>query len=284
MAHLLEGKPIADAIYIGLKHRLALLKDAPRLVSIQVGENPAVASYVQSQKRAAESIGIVYQSQLLPCDSSEADTVDFIRKLNQDPAVCGIIVQMPLPGHLVFAAVTSAIDPSKDVEGINSCNIGRLVVGAHSYLPCTPAAAMELIVSSGVELRGAEAVVVGGSRIVGKPIALMLLEKMATVTVCHIATSEAGKLQEHAGRADVLIVAVGKPGVMKGGWIKEGAVVIDIGINRQDGRIVGDVEFAEASRRAAFITPVPGGVGPLTVAMLMRNVVTAAVKNADRKQ
>jgi len=202
--------------------------------------------------------------------------VEFIQRLNADSLINGIIVQMPLPQHIDYKKISQFICPDKDVEGIHPANIGKLLFGKAEILPCTPAAVMELLQETGVNLYGKEAVVVGHSEIVGKPLALLLLDKFATVTVCHIGTAEAGRLAEHVAGAEVLVVAVGKARLIKGEWIKEGAIVIDVGINRVDGKIVGDVEFSAAQNRAAWITPVPGGVGPLTVTMLMRNLVRAA--------
>ncbi len=222
-------------------------------------------------------MGIEYQLHKLSKDTiTESSLIDFIQKLNADEAVSGIIIQMPLPETIDYKKISQFILPSKDIDGMHPSNIGKIISGQAKILPCTAAAVMELVNESGIDLYGKEVVVVGHSEIVGKPIALLLLDRFATVTVCHIGTSKAGKLEEHVRRAEVLIVAVGKAGLIKGEWIKEGAVVIDVGINRVDGKIVGDVEFDEAQKRASFITPVPGGVGPLTVTILMRNLAEAA--------
>lgn len=276
MTVLLEGKPIAEKIREEIKKKIQLLAHKPVLASIQIGDNPAAQAYVKSQKKAAEALDIEYQLHRLDPDILEHSLVDFIQKLNNDNSVNGIIIQMPLPAQIDYKRISQFIIPSKDAEGMHPENIGKIVFGHAKILPCTPAAVMELIKASGVELYGKNVVVVGHSQIVGKPLALLLLEKFATVTVCHIGTSKAGKLEEHVRAAEVLIVAVGRPELIKGEWIKEGALVIDVGINRVSDKIVGDVEFAEAERRAGYITPVPGGVGPLTVTMLMRNVVEAA--------
>jgi methylenetetrahydrofolate dehydrogenase (NADP+)/methenyltetrahydrofolate cyclohydrolase len=202
--------------------------------------------------------------------------IDFIQKLNADKSVHGIIIQMPLPAHIDYKKISQYILPEKDAEGMHPANIGKIVFGKAKILPCTAAAVMELLKETGVDLYGKEVVVVGHSEIVGKPLALLLLDKFATTTVCHIGTSKAGKLEEHVRKAEVLIVAVGKAGLIPGSWIKEGAIVIDVGINRIGDKIVGDVEFEAAQSKASYITPVPGGVGPLTVTMLMRNLVEAA--------
>ena len=276
MTKLLEGKPIAERIKEEIKKQIQLLGRSPVLASILVGDNAGAQSYVRSQKKTAESLGITYQLQELKEDVSEAALIEFIQSQNCDEKVDGVIIQMPLPAHIDYKKISRFILPEKDVEGMHPASIGKIIFGEVNIAPCTPAAVMELLKESGVDLYGREVVVVGHSEIVGKPLALLLLDKFATVTVCHIATSKAGKLQEHVGRAEVLIVAVGRPGVIKGEWVKEGAVVIDVGINRVDGKIVGDVEFEEAQKRASYITPVPGGVGPLTVTILMRNLVEAA--------
>lgn len=276
MAKLLEGKPLAEKIKEDIRKQVSSLKNKPVLASIMAGENAGAAAYVKSQAKTAESLGIEYRLQSLPQDTSEDSLIDLIRKLNSDNSVNGIIIQMPLPAHIDYRKISQFIDPDKDIEGMHPANIGKLLFGKAKLIPCTAASAMELINSSGIELYGKEAVVVGHSEIVGKPLALLLLDKFATVTVCHIGTSKAGKLEEHVKKAEVLIVAVGRAGLIKGEWVKEGAVVIDVGINRVADKIVGDVEFEAAEKRAAYITPVPGGVGPLTVTMLMRNLVEAA--------
>lgn len=276
MAKLLEGKPLAEKIKEDIRKQVSSLKKKPALASIMVGENAGAASYVKSQAKTAEGLGIEYRLQTLPQDTSEASLIDLIRRLNSDNSVNGIIIQMPLPQHIDYKKISQFIDPDKDIEGMHPANIGKILFGKAKLIPCTAASAMELINSSGIDLYGKEAVVVGHSEIVGKPLALLLLDKFATVTVCHIGTSKAGKLEEHVKRAQVLVVAVGRAGLIKGEWVKEGAVVVDVGINRVADKIVGDVEFETAEKRACCITPVPGGVGPLTVTMLMRNLVEAA--------
>jgi len=276
LAKLLEGKPLAEKIKEGIRQQVNSLKAKPVLASIQVGDNAGAEAYVKSQKKTAESLGIEYQLHKLSQDSAETALIEFIQKLNADKSVNGIIIQMPLPAQIDYKKISQFILPEKDVEGMHPANIGKIVFGKAKILPCTPAAVMELLNSTGVNLYGKEVVVIGHSEIVGKPLSLLLLDKFATVTVCHIGTSKAGKLEEHVRAAEVLIVAVGKAGLIKGEWIKEGAIVIDVGINRVADKIVGDVEFEAAEKRASFITPVPGGVGPLTVTMLMRNVVEAA--------
>jgi len=276
LAKLLEGKPIAEKIKEEIKKQIQSLNKKPVLASIQVGDNPGAEAYAKSQKKTAESLGIDYQFHKLEAGTSESALIELIQKLNSDKSVNGIIIQMPLPAQIDYKRISQYISADKDVEGMHPANIGKIVFGKANILPCTPAAAMELLNSTGVNLYGKEVVIVGHSEIVGKPLALLLLDKFATVTVCHIGTSQAGKLEEHVRKAEVLIVAVGKAGLIKGEWIKEGAIVIDVGISRVGDKILGDVEFETAEKHAAYITPVPGGVGPLTVTMLMRNVVEAA--------
>lgn len=276
MAKLLEGKPIAEKIKEEIRRVVQSLRIKPVLASILVGENAGAETYAKSQNKTAQALGIEYQFHKLSNETPESGLIEFIKKLNSDKAVNGIIVQMPLPEHIDYKKISQFIAPEKDVEGIHPANIGMIVFGKAKIVPCTPAAVMELLNAAGTDLYGKEVVVVGHSEIVGKPLVLLLLDKFATVTVCHIGTSKAGKLEEHVRKAEVLIVAVGKPGLIKGDWVKEGAVVIDVGINRVADKIVGDVEFEAAEKRASFITPVPGGVGPLTVTMLMRNLVEAA--------
>ncbi|MBM3254969.1 MAG: bifunctional 5,10-methylenetetrahydrofolate dehydrogenase/5,10-methenyltetrahydrofolate cyclohydrolase [Candidatus Omnitrophica bacterium] len=276
MAKLLEGKPIAERTKEDIKQQVASLGRPVVLASVQVGENAGAEAYARSQKKVAEALGIEYRFQKLPQDTAEEALIAFIEELNSDKSVNGMIIQMPLPAHIDYKKISQFILPQKDAEGMHPANIGKIVFGRAVILPCTAAAVMELLKEAGIDLYGKEVVVVGHSEIVGKPLALLLLEKFATATVCHIGTSKAGKLEEHVRAAEILIVAVGKAGLIKGEWIKEGAIVIDVGINRVADKIVGDVEFEAAEKRASMITPVPGGVGPLTVTMLMRNVVAAA--------
>ena len=274
-AQLLEGKTIAAKIKENLKKEIESFKQKPKLVSIQVGENPASAVYIKSQKKNAEELGIEYELKTLEIGVIQDILVAEIKSLNQDKGVSGIIVQLPLPKGIDHKLVMSAISPEKDAEGMHPENLGHVLLGGSRLAPCTAQAAMELIESTGVKLYGKEAVVVGHSEIVGKPLSLLLLNKFVTTTVCHIATGERGILPEHVKRGEILVVAVGKAELIKGDWVKEGAIVIDVGINRVGDKLVGDVEFEKAKERASFITPVPGGVGPLTVTILMRNVVNA---------
>ena len=279
-AKLLDGKSLA----LDLKEKIASdvanlkskYKKTPKLVSIQVGENPASEVYLRSQRKNAESLGINYALEKLDKSASQEELIKAIKKLNEDASVTGIILQMPLPSQIDAKSISKYISPIKDIEAVHPQNMGEIVFGNAKILPCTAASCMELLNSiEGLKLYGKEAVIVGHSEIVGKPLSLMLLSKFATTTVCHIATGERGNLPEFVKKAEILIVAVGKAGLVKGEWIKEGAIVIDVGINRIEGKIVGDVEFDKAQERASYITPVPGGVGPLTVAMLMKNLVEA---------
>ena len=274
---LLEGKPIAEKIKDELKKEVAALAAkaaaAPKLVALQIGNNPSSAVYMKAQAKTAEAVGIGYEIKTLSENISQANAEDAIRSLNKDKSVTAILVQLPVPKGIDSKKLANIIAPSKDAEGVHSENLGKILLGSYKVGPCTAMAVMELLKSTNVKLYGKEVVVVGHSDIVGKPLAAMLLNEFATTTVCHIATSDKGLLKSHVARAEVLIVAVGKAGVIKGDWVKDGAIVIDVGINRVGDKIVGDVEFEEASKRASYITPVPGGVGPVTTAMLMRNVV-----------
>lgn len=274
---LLEGKPIAEKIKEALKTEIESLKAkhgrSPKLVAIQIGENASSAVYIKNQKKAAELLGIEYELKTLPESASQADVEALVGKLNDDKAVTAVILQLPVPKGIDAKKLVNEIAPDKDAEGMHPANLGHILLGKFRIGPCTAMAVMELLESAKVNLYGKEAVVVGHSEIVGKPLSLMLLNKFATTTVCHIATGERGVLPEHVKQAEILVVAVGKAGLIKGDWVKEGAMVIDVGINRVGDKIVGDVEFEGASKRASHITPVPGGVGPLTTTILMRNTV-----------
>jgi len=278
-AEILDGKALRSRILKGLTHQVASLKQkyqaTPYMINIMVGQNSSSCAYAKSQERIAQDIGIKYECLRLPEDTSLSEIISHIHRLNDNGDVNGIMIHKPFPQNIDYQAVANEIDMRKDLEGINVANIGRILLGADQMIPCTPAAVMEHIHSIGKKLYGKEAVIIGASEIVGKPLALLLLREMATVTVCHIATSDVGHLKDHIKRAEILIVAVGKAGLVKGEDIKEGAIVIDVGINKVGDSIVGDVEYEKAFERAGYITPVPGGVGPVTVVMLMRNVIEA---------
>lgn len=280
-ARIISGTEISALRLDRLTERVAKLKAAgvtPGLAVVIVGEDPASQVYVRNKEKACAKVGIFSEKIELPASATQDELLAVVAKLNARDDIDGMLVQFPLPAHLNEDEVIEAISVDKDVDGFHPESIGRLVVGKETFVSCTPAGVMVLLEESGVELEGKNVVVVGRSHNVGKPAALLCLEKNATVTICHSRTEN---LAGHVGRADVLIVAVGRPEMIKGQWIREGAVVIDVGINRlADGRLVGDVEFDEASKRASAITPVPGGVGPMTVAMLIENTVHAAVRHA----
>ena len=275
-AQILDGKLLAaqlkERLITEINHLRGVGKESPRVFSIVVGNDPASLSYAASQQKTALSVGIHYELQNFKADSSQEDVLNLIDELNSYDHVHGIIVNKPLPPHMNFSTIINAIAPYKDIEGMNLTNFGLLLMGEDGIFPCTPAAALELLKSSGVNLKGKQAVVIGRSEIVGKPVALLLLKEDMTVTICHSKTID---LPFVVHDADVVIAALGRPGFVKGEWIKNGAIVIDVGINQVDGKLVGDVDFASASEKASFITPVPGGVGPVTAVMLMNNVVKA---------
>jgi len=278
-AVILDGKILAAKIKEQLKSEVKILKEktgcVPCLVNVMIGDDSGSCAYANSQKRVAEQIGIEYQLKSLPHDIPQEKFISTIESLNADKDINGIMIHKPVPKHIDYHAVTNYVGIHKDLEGINVANIGKMLLGETDLIPCTPAAVMAHIQSTRVSLEGKEVVIVGHSDIVGKPLSLLLVRELATVTICHIGTSQAGKLVDHVSRADILIVAVGKAGLIKGDWIKPGAIVIDVGINKTGATIQGDVEFESAKARAAFITPVPGGVGPVTVTMLMKNGIEA---------
>lgn len=278
MGEIINGKEIAAKIKEKVKVDVELLKSKgiiPKLVAVSVGENPASSVYIRQQRKNCEKVGITYELKQLPEDTDEKKLISFIEELNSDDEITGIILQLPLPSGIDVRNVQSKISPLKDVEGVNPSNMGWIVYGKPFLAPCTALAVNEIINSTGVNLYGKEVVMVGHSDIVGKPVALLLVNKFATVSICHIGTSDAGMLETHVRRADILIVAVGKANLIPGDWIKEGAIVVDVGINRVGDKIVGDVEFEKAKEKASLITPVPGGVGSVTTAILLRNTVEA---------
>ncbi|MFH0799253.1 MAG: bifunctional methylenetetrahydrofolate dehydrogenase/methenyltetrahydrofolate cyclohydrolase FolD [Pseudomonadota bacterium] len=277
MALIIDGKGLALERREKIALDVAALKGkgvAPGLAVVLVGRDPASEVYVRNKRAACQKAGIASFDHDLPAAASEAEVLSLLATLNADPAVHGILVQLPLPPHISQSRVLCAIDPAKDVDGFHPCNVGRFSLGEPCLKPCTPAAVMELIDASGMNPAGKNAVVIGRSNIVGKPAALLLLERNATVTICHSATAD---LPAAIALADIVVAAVGRPALVRGAWIKPGAVVIDVGINRlANGKLAGDVEFDEAAKRASAITPVPGGVGPMTIAMLLANTVDAA--------
>lgn len=278
-AQIVRGKAIARSIYTALAAEVPdLIRQTgrrPVLVSVYVGSNPAIEIYIRSQNRVARELGIEYRWYHLPDNVQEAEMLRRLDQLNRDPDVTGVILQLPLPAHVRRSVLVNHIAPRKDVDGTHPENVGAAVTGEMRIGSCTALAVIRMLDSTGIDLHGKEAVIVGHSDLVGKPLSLMLVDRLATVTVCHIATAQRGQLAEHVRRAEILVVAAGSPEVIKGAWVREGATVIDVGINQVGSRMVGDVEFLPASERAAFVTPVPGGVGPVTVAMLMNNTVSA---------
>src|SRR5687767_3383689 len=281
MAQIIDGAALASRIREEVKGRVSQFAQRARrihLTAVLVGSTPAGELYAQRQKETCATVGIDYDLVTLPADATFDEVAALIERLNKDLSVTGIMLHLPLPAHLDATVLQHRIDPVKDVEGVNPANIGYVVYGHTLIAPCTALAVIELIKSTGVPLRGAEAVVVGASEIAGKPIALLLTEQMATVTLCHIATRD---LAAHTRRADIVVVAVGKPNLITGEHVRDGAIVIDVGINRvkqADGtkKTVGDVDFDPVAAKAGHITPVPGGVGPMTVAILLRNTLRSA--------
>ena len=280
MAKLLMGKEVSDRIKNEMKEQVKELKARginPGLAVILVGEDPASKVYVSNKKKACEYIGINSFEYKLPEETTEAELIELIKKLNNDNTVSGILCQLPVPKHINEEAIINAIDPKKDVDAFHPINVGKIMTGNYDFVPCTPAGVMELIKESGIDVCGKECVVVGRSNIVGKPMSMLLLHQNGTVTVCHSRTKD---LKEKTKSADILVAAVGIPNFITSDMIKEGAVVIDVGINRIAPKtLVGDVDFETAKEVAGAITPVPGGVGPMTIAMLMKNTLKAAEIN-----
>jgi methylenetetrahydrofolate dehydrogenase (NADP+)/methenyltetrahydrofolate cyclohydrolase len=280
-ARVIDGRAVAQDLRAEEAVRVARLREAgvtPGLAVVIVGENAASKVYVRNKTLACESIGIESHVHALAEGTTQAQLVAFVRRLNEDPAVHGILVQLPLPPHIDARAVIETVDPRKDVDGFHYENIGALVVGDPAFYPCTPWGVMKLFEHEGIAVEGRHAVVVGRSNIVGKPMALLLLHAGATVTVCHSKTPDLAAMTR---QADILVAAVGRPRMIRGEMLKPGAVVIDVGVNRlPDGKLAGDVDFDSASQVASAITPVPGGVGPMTIAMLLRSTVRSAERVA----
>ena len=272
-ATIIDGKAVAARVRAEVADAVRSMDVAPGLATVLVGDDPASQIYVGGKHKACAEVGITSIRHDLPADTSEGDVLDLIADLNADPAVSGMIVQLPVPDHIDAARVTSAVDPAKDVDGLTPTNAGLLVQGRDGLVPATPSGVMELLRTYDTQLEGAHAVVVGRSDLVGKPIASLLLAQNATVTICHSRTRDLGEV---CRGADVLVAAVGRPRLVTGDMVKPGATVIDVGMNRTDDGLVGDVDFEPAAERARAITPVPGGVGPMTIAMLLRNTLKAA--------
>lgn len=286
-AKIISGREVAGKIRAELRGRVAKLKEVgitPGLGVILVGDDPASHSYVTGKEKACEDIGIASEDNRLPADTPQSALLELINKMNNDSKIHGILVQLPLPGHIDEHEVLCAISPDKDVDGFHPVNVGRMLIGRKGFLPCTPHGVIKLLVHSGLKIEGAHVVVVGRSNIVGKPLANMLVRKSpegnATVTLCHTKTVD---LASHTRRADIIVAAAGKPRCITGDMVKDGVVVIDVGVNRIEDktkkkgfRLVGDVDFDAVKEKASLITPVPGGVGPMTIAMLLVNTVESA--------
>lgn len=276
-AEIISGKAVASEIRAQLKEEVSLLKDKgihPGLAVILVGEDPASQSYVKGKARGCDEVGLYSEVILKDTSITQEELLSEIDRLNRDPKIHGILVQLPLPKHISEKAVIDHITPEKDVDGFTPVNVGNLVIGGDCYLPCTPHGIIELIKRSGRDISGKHAVVIGRSNIVGKPVSLLLLQENATVTIAH---SRTANLPEVAREADILVVAVGRTKMVGADYVKPGAVVIDVGVNRgEDGKLVGDVDFEAVKDIASFLTPVPGGVGPMTITMLLKNTVEAA--------
>ncbi|MBE7025954.1 MAG: bifunctional methylenetetrahydrofolate dehydrogenase/methenyltetrahydrofolate cyclohydrolase FolD [Ruminococcaceae bacterium] len=283
MAIIMDGKALAKKVKMQQKEQAEILKAKgvePCLAVVIVGENPASKVYVAGKIRDCEEVGITSREYALPASTTQDELLALVSELNNDDSVSGFIVQLPLPSHIDEKTILDAIDPKKDVDAFHPINVGKIMIGDYDFLPCTPAGVMELLEEYKIDISGKECVVVGRSNIVGKPQAMLLLHKNGTVTVCHSRTKN---LSDVTRRADILVVAIGKGEFVTGDMIKEGAVVIDVGMNRNDeGKLVGDVHFESAKEKASYITPVPGGVGVMTRAILMKNAIKAAQLNQDK--
>ncbi len=279
MAKIIDGKVISAAVKDEVAKEVAELKTqgiTPGLAVIIVGDDPASRVYVNNKKKACEQLGMLSREYTMPEETTEDELLSLIKKLNTDPEINGILCQLPLPSHLNEELVINTIIPEKDVDAFHPHNVGKIMIGNYDFLPCTPAGIMEMLKYENIDITGKECVVIGRSNIVGKPMSMLLLHKNGTVTVCHSRTKN---LKEVCLRADILVAAVGRANFVTADMVKEGAVVIDVGINRlENGKLCGDVNFAEVEPKASYITPVPGGVGPMTIATLMKNTLTAAKK------
>lgn len=277
MAQIIDGKALSKEIRLELTEEVAQMKEeqgiVPGLAVVLVGEDPASTVYVRNKEKACGEVGMYSEVYRLPKETSEEDVLLLIRKLNEDSKIHGILVQLPVPDHINESKVLNTIDPKKDVDGFHPVNVGKLFSGEDAFVPCTPLGVMEMLHRNNVEIKGKEAVIIGRSNIVGKPMAALLLQEHATVTICHSRTAD---LKAHAKNADILVVATGRANMVTGDMVKPGATVIDVGINRVDDALVGDVNFEEAKEVAGLITPVPGGVGPMTITMLLKNTLKAA--------
>jgi len=280
---ILDGKKLSEKIKEEVKKEVEELKKSgivPGLAVILVGNDPASQTYVRMKKNACEKVGMYSIVHEFPEDITEKELFSTIEMINNNPNIHGLLIQLPLPKHIDTTKILEAVAPEKDVDGFHPYNMGRLVEGLDSFAPCTPLGVMEIFKEYNIDVKGKDVCVVGASNIVGKPMWALLINEMATVDICHIATKD---LASHTKRADIVIVGVGKPNLITENMIKEGAIIIDIGINKIDGRIVGDVDFENVSKKASYITPVPGGVGPMTIAMLLKNTIKAAKIIKDKQ-
>lgn len=276
MYKLIDGKVISAAVKAKVKDEVSALKEKGinvGLAVIIVGEDPASKIYVANKKKACEDLGIVSHEYALPADTTEEELLSLVKELNESPAINGILCQLPLPKHLDEKLIINSISPEKDVDAFHPHNVGRIMIGDYDFVPCTPAGIMEMLDYEGISVEGKSCVVIGRSNIVGKPMGMLLLHKNGTVTICH---SRTGNLAEICRGADILVAAVGRANFVTADMVKEGAVVIDVGMNRENGKLCGDVDFENVKDKTSAITPVPGGVGPMTIAMLMKNTLTAA--------
>lgn len=285
MAQIIDGKKISAQIREELKAKVAELTEKgcrPGLAVIIVGEDPASKVYVRNKEKGCEELGIYSEKYALPAETTQEELLALIEKLNQDENIDGILCQLPVPKHIDDKAIIAAISPEKDVDAFCAANVGKVMIGEYSFAPCTPSGVMDLLSYSGIDVKGKNCVVIGRSNIVGKPMAMLLLEKHGTVTICH---SKTQNLKEVCAAADVLVAAIGRPNFVTGDMVKEGAVVIDVGINRdENNKLCGDVNFAEVEPKASFITPVPGGVGPMTITVLLKNTVRSAMNRYEGKR
>ncbi|MBR2404372.1 MAG: bifunctional methylenetetrahydrofolate dehydrogenase/methenyltetrahydrofolate cyclohydrolase FolD [Clostridia bacterium] len=279
---ILDGKKVSQKVKDELAQKVAELKQKgvnPGLAVVIVGDDSASRVYVNNKKKACEYCGIYSEEYALPASTTESELLELVEKLNTKADIHGILVQLPLPKHINEETIINAIRPEKDVDAFHPVNVGKIMIGNFDFLPCTPAGVMELLDDAGIDLCGKHCVVIGRSNIVGKPQAMLLLHKNATVTICH---SKTANLKEVARTADILVVAVGRAKMVDEEYIKDGAVVIDVGMDRdENGKLCGDVDFDSACKKASYITPVPGGVGPMTIATLMKNAVTAAIRQSE---
>lgn len=276
MSKIIDGKAISAEVKERVRNETEQLKKkgiSAGLAVIIVGEDPASKVYVANKKKACEAVGFISEEYALPADTTEEELLALIDMLNKKPSINGILCQLPLPKHLDEKLIINSIDPKKDVDAFHPVNVGKIMIGDYDFVPCTPAGIMELLKSSGIDPEGKHCVVVGRSNIVGKPMSMLLLHKNGTVTICHSRTKN---LKEICLTADILVAAVGKAHFITADMVKDSAVVIDVGMNRENGKLCGDVDFENVSKKASAITPVPGGVGPMTIAMLMQNTLTAA--------